>query len=156
MVASFIPLWTVDRFGRRLLLMTSAAGLSICFVCAAALLSTGSRGAAYGATACVFMVQVFLGVGFLPIVSTLVVDLLKMLLTSVMQPWLYPAEVTTTRIRARGSALSSFINWMCVFAVVEMTPPAIENISWRVFIIFGVLNALWVPIVYTFFPETKG
>lgn len=45
---------------------------------------------------------------------------------------------------------------MCVFAVVEMTPPAIANISWRVFIIFAIFNALWVPIVYVFFPETKG
>ena len=24
------------------------------------------------------------------------------------------------------------------------------------FIIFAILNALWVPIVYAFFPETKG
>ena len=45
---------------------------------------------------------------------------------------------------------------MCVFAVVEMTPPAIANIDWRVFIIFAVFNALWVPLVYAFFPETKG
>ena len=65
-------------------------------------------------------------------------------------------QITTTRIRARGSAISSFFNWMCVFAVVEMTPPAIANISWRVFIIFAVFNALWVPLVYAFFPETKG
>ena len=85
------------------------------------------------------------------------------------------AQITTTRIRARGSAISSFFNWMCVFAVVEMTPPAISNISWRVFIIFAVTNALWVPyatvirpnldalsdayitrLVYCFFPETRG
>lgn len=45
---------------------------------------------------------------------------------------------------------------MCVFAVVEMTPPAIANINWRVFIIFAIFNALWVPLVYIFFPETKG
>lgn len=63
---------------------------------------------------------------------------------------------------------------MCVFAVVEMTPPAIANIDWRVFIIFAVTNALWVPcvfllpnfdsgfnhgnnrLVYCFFPETRN
>ncbi|KAI0821858.1 general substrate transporter [Trametes gibbosa] len=138
MVASFIPLWTVDRYGRRALLMTSATGLSVCFIIASILLSIGTKGAAYGATAMVFIFQIFLGIGFLPI------------------PWLYPAEITTTRIRARGSAISSFFNWMCVFAVVEMTPPAIANISWRVFIIFAIFNALWVPLVYVFFPETKG
>ncbi|KAL0579235.1 hypothetical protein V5O48_002797 [Marasmius crinis-equi] len=138
MLASFIPLWTVDRFGRRPLLMISAAGLSTCFIIASILLSTGSKGAAFGATAMVFIFQIFLGIGFLPI------------------PWLYPAEISTTRIRARGSSISSFFNWMCVFAVVEMTPPAIANISWRVFIIFAIFNALWVPIVYFFFPETRG
>ncbi|KAH9888029.1 general substrate transporter [Cubamyces lactineus] len=138
MIASFIPLWTVDRYGRRVLLMTSATGLSLCFVIASILLSIGTKGAAYGATAMVFIFQIFLGIGYLPI------------------PWLYPAEITTTRIRARGSAISSFFNWMCVFAVVEMTPPAIANIGWRVFIIFAIFNALWVPLVYIFFPETKG
>ncbi|KIJ61255.1 hypothetical protein HYDPIDRAFT_159851 [Hydnomerulius pinastri MD-312] len=138
MIASFIPLWTVDRYGRRVLLMTSATGLSICFILAAALLSTGSKPAAYGATAMVFIFQIFLGIGFLPV------------------PWLYPAEISTTRIRARGSSLSSFVNWLCVFTVVQITPPAIANISWRVFIIFAAFNALWVPIVYFFFPETKG
>ncbi|CAK5271861.1 unnamed protein product [Mycena citricolor] len=138
MVASFIPLWTVDRFGRRPLLMFSAAGLSLCFILAAILLSTGTKPAAFGATAMVFIFQIFLGIGYLPI------------------PWLYPAEISTTRIRARGSAISSFFNWMCVFAVVQMTPPAIAKINWRVFIIFAVFNACWVPLVYFFFPETKG
>ncbi|PSS37449.1 hypothetical protein PHLCEN_2v656 [Hermanssonia centrifuga] len=158
MVASLIPLWTIDRFGRRPLLMISAAGLSTCFIITSILLSTGSKGAAFGATAMVFIFQIFLGIGFLPI------------------PWLYPAEITTTRIRARGSAISSFFNWMCVFAVVKITPigafdhvhcpanaehnpsahSAINNIGWRIFIPFAIFNACWVPLVYLFFPETKG
>jgi hypothetical protein len=79
LVASFIPLWvsslkpdfciiayfliqTVERFGRRALLMTSAAGLSSCFIIVSALLSTGSRNAAYAATAFVFIFQIFLGI----------------------------------------------------------------------------------------------
>jgi len=138
LAASFIPLWTVDRFGRRPLLMLSASGLSLCFILASVLLSIGTRPTAFGATAMVFVFQVFLGIGYLPI------------------PWLYPAEISTTRIRTRVSSISSFVNWMCVFAVVELTPPAIQNISWRIFIIFAVFNALWVPIVWLFFPETRG
>lgn len=145
MLASFIPLWTVERFGRRNLLMFSAAGLSFCFALAAILLSqaekyTGSKAVGLGAaaTAMVFVFQIFLGIGWLPI------------------PWLYPAEVSTTRIRARATSIASFFNWMSVFTVVQITPIAIESISWRVFIIFAVFNALWVPIVYAFFPETSG
>jgi hypothetical protein len=40
--------------------------------------------------------------------------------------------------------------------VVQITPPAITNIGWRTYIIFAVLNSVWVPIIYFFFPETKG
>lgn len=39
--------------------------------------------------------------------------------------------------------------------IVQITPSAIANIGWRVFIIFAVLNALWIPLIYVFFPETK-
>ena len=42
------------------------------------------------------------------------------------------------------------------YAVVQFTPPAIQNIGWKTYVIFAVLNALWVPIIYLFFPETKG
>ncbi|GME47149.1 Sugar transporter [Neofusicoccum parvum] len=138
LVGSFIPLWTVDRFGRRALLMFSATGLCLCFSLASILLSTGKQSNAYGATAMVFLFQIFLGIGWLPI------------------PWFYPSEVTTTRIRSKGQALGSFINWMCVFTVVQITPIATQNIQWRTFVIFAVFCALWVPIVYCFFPETNG
>lgn len=40
--------------------------------------------------------------------------------------------------------------------MVQITPPAISNIGWKTYIIFAVFNAAWVPIIYLFFPETKG
>lgn len=64
---SFIPLWSMDRFGRRASLMFSAAGLSFCFVMASILLSLDSKQCAYAATAFVFLFQIFLGVGYLPV-----------------------------------------------------------------------------------------
>lgn len=39
--------------------------------------------------------------------------------------------------------------------IVQITPPAIANIGWKTYIIFAVLNATFVPIIYVFFPETK-
>jgi hypothetical protein len=33
-----------------------------------------------------------------------------------------------------------------------MTPSAITNIGYKFYIIFAILNALWVPIIYLFFP----
>lgn len=40
--------------------------------------------------------------------------------------------------------------------IVQITPISIDNIGWRTYIIFAVLNACWVPIIFLFFPETKG
>lgn len=67
---SAIPVFLMDRFGRRVLLMTCCAGLSFCFVMVTILLSLGSQGAAYGATAFIFVFQVFMGVGWLPVRSS--------------------------------------------------------------------------------------
>lgn len=138
LVGSAIPVFLMDRFGRRVLLMVCSAGLCLCFIMVAILLSTGDPGPAKGATAFIFLFQLFYGVGWLPV------------------PWFYPSEVNTTRIRSKMQAIASGWNWMAVFAVVKITPIAIENIQWRIFIVFGVLNFAFIPLVYCFYPETKG
>ena len=40
--------------------------------------------------------------------------------------------------------------------IVQITPISINNIGWRTYVIFAVLNTLWVPLIFLFFPETKG
>lgn len=40
--------------------------------------------------------------------------------------------------------------------IVQITPIAITNIGWKTYIIFAALNAFFVPVIYFFFPETKG
>ncbi|KAL4802012.1 general substrate transporter [Aspergillus unguis] len=138
LVGSAIPVLLMDRFGRRTLLMVCSVGLCFCFVMVAILLSLGNTNAAYGATAFIFIFQIFYGIGWLPV------------------PWFYPSEISTTRTRTRMQAIASGWNWMAVFAVVKITPLAFDNIGWRTFIIFAVLNAVFIPMVYFFYPETKG
>jgi hypothetical protein len=60
------------------------------------------------------------------------------------------------RLRQRGSSVSTASNWICNFLIVQITPPAIQNIGWKTYIIFAILNAVWVPIIFVFYPETKG
>ncbi|KAL4746093.1 hypothetical protein BDW72DRAFT_210763 [Aspergillus terricola var. indicus] len=138
LVGSAIPVLLMDRFGRRTLLMICSVGLCFCFVMVSILLSLGSTNAAYGATAFIFIFQIFYGIGWLPV------------------PWFYPSEISTTRTRTRMQAIASGWNWMAVFAVVKITPLAFQNIGWRTFVIFAVLNAAFIPMVYFFYPETKG
>lgn len=59
--------------------MTSATGLSACYIIASILLSIGTKGTAYGATAMVFIFQIFLGIGYLPIVSIFTLSIIYLL-----------------------------------------------------------------------------
>jgi hypothetical protein len=102
------------------------------------LLSLDSTGGGYSATAFIFLFQLIYGVGWLPV------------------PWFYPSEISTTRTRTSMQAIASGWNWMFVFVVVKITPISFDNIGWRTFIIFAVLNAAFIPMVYCFYPETKG
>lgn len=61
--------------------------------------------------------------------------------------WVYPSEVLPLRLRQRGSSISTGANWICNFLIVYITPPAIRDIGWKTYIIFAVLNAVWVPIM---------
>lgn len=37
-----------------------------------------------------------------------------------------------------------------------MTPVALNDIGYKTYAIFAVLNACWVPVIWGFFPETRG
>ena len=54
--------------------------------------------------------------------------------------WVYPSEILPLRLRQKGSSISTASNWICNYIIVQITPPAIQNIGWRTYIIFAVLN----------------
>lgn len=70
--------------------------------------------------------------------------------------WVYPSEILPLKLRQRGSSVSTGCNWILNYAVVQFTPPSLQNIGYKTYIIFAVLNACWVPVIWAFFPETKG
>lgn len=40
--------------------------------------------------------------------------------------------------------------------VVEITPLGIQNLQWRFYILWTVLNFSFIPLVYVFYPETAA
>jgi hypothetical protein len=70
--------------------------------------------------------------------------------------WVYPSEILPLRLRQRGSSVSTACNWIFNYMIVQITPIALNNIGYKTYIIFAVLNSCWVPIIYFLFPETKG
>ncbi|KAI5955657.1 HGT1 [Candida jiufengensis] len=71
--------------------------------------------------------------------------------------WVYCSEVWgDNRISQRGNALSTSANWILNFAIAMYTPAGFKNISWRTYIIYGVMCLCMAIHVYFGFPETRG
>jgi hypothetical protein len=60
------------------------------------------------------------------------------------------------RLRLRGGAIAVIGQWLFTFVVVEITPPMIQNITYRSYIVFAVFNFVSIIFVCFTFPETAG
>ena len=70
--------------------------------------------------------------------------------------WVYAAEVWSLETRATGMALASVANWLFNFAIGLFIPPGFQNISWKLFIIFGILCFGAAVQAFFTYPETAG
>ncbi|KNZ59922.1 hypothetical protein VP01_1641g1 [Puccinia sorghi] len=143
-IASFIPWFLIDTVGRRKLLISSVLVMGSIFAVLAGVVKQIDESPrdsfGYGVVAAVFCFLYFgaFTTGFQATV------------------WVYPPEILPIRIRAKGTALATACNWIINFAVVEIFPPAVDNIGWKTYLIFMCFNFLFAPIMYLFYPETKG
>ena len=53
--------------------------------------------------------------------------------------WVYATEVWSLETCFTGMALASIAYWLFNFAIGSVIPPVFENVSWKLFVIFGVL-----------------
>jgi sugar porter (SP) family MFS transporter len=100
-------LWTMDRFGRRPLLLTGAGLMFICHLIIAVLVGKfGGRWADYStegwvAVAFLFFYMFSFGATWGPV------------------PWAMPSEIFPSSLRAKGVALSTCSNWFNNFVIVS-------------------------------------
>ncbi|PQE09614.1 sugar transporter STL1 protein [Rutstroemia sp. NJR-2017a WRK4] len=143
-VASFIPWFLIDRVGRRPLLLSMISVMAAVMVVQTGLIynvqheTSIAKGCGIGAAAMLFVFEGAFTIGFQATV------------------WVYPSEILPLRLRQRGSSVSTACNWIFNYMIVQITPIALSNIGYRTYIIFAVLNACWVPLIWCYFPETKG
>ncbi|KAI8069224.1 general substrate transporter [Gongronella butleri] len=143
MLSTLIAVFTLDKWGRRFTLYYGAVGQGISLLLMGILIkpeifNMNPLGCGIGATVFTFVYTAFFGATWLTV------------------PWLYPTEIYPTKVRAKGGAWS-VVGWSIGNALVmEITPPAIANIGWLTFIIFAIFNAVSIPIIWAFYPETAG
>ncbi|OAV91416.1 hypothetical protein PTTG_05678 [Puccinia triticina 1-1 BBBD Race 1] len=143
LIASFIPWFLIDTFGRRLLMIPSVAIMGSIFAALAGVAKQieENENSHQSRMAAVVLFFVFLAVFAIGFQATV---------------WFYPPEILPQRVRAQGAALATACNWSLNFVVVECFPLATEKIGWKTYLIFMALNISFVPIMFIFYPETKG
>ena len=59
-------------------------------------------------------------------------------------------------MRTKGAALATACDWFFNYVVVQTTPLGIHYLKWGLYLVYAVLNACFVPLIYLFIVETAG
>lgn len=62
--------------------------------------------------------------------------------------WTYPPDILLLKIGAKGAALAAAADFLGNFIVVEITPTGLQNIVYKLYIVFAVLNITNAAIVW--------
>ncbi|KAF2801147.1 general substrate transporter [Melanomma pulvis-pyrius CBS 109.77] len=143
LVFACLAYFVIERFGRRRVMMCSAAACSTCWIVIAISLGLSAHGGnqyRLGIVAVSFFFLFFasFGMGVLGV------------------PWLYPTEINALEMRTKGASLAMATNWIMNFAVVQVTLPGIDSLGWKFWIIWAVICFAFIPITYFFYPETAN
>lgn len=138
LLCSFLTWWLINRLGRRRLFFLGSIGMGTCMMVFTICLWKNTRPAAETSVAFLFIYLSFFTWGWM---SNL---------------WTYPAEILPLQYRSKGLGFSVFALWAFQFWTVEIAPVSIDNIGWKTYIIWTVLNFGCLLIAYFFFPETSG
>ncbi|KAL7757110.1 hypothetical protein ACKLNR_014103 [Fusarium oxysporum f. sp. zingiberi] len=134
--STFVGALYIESLGRKKMMVYGAAVQAFCF----ALVSTGLaiNTKQWQAVAVTFIFGYYTTFG----------------LSWIAVPWLYPAEVNTQQMRIVGAGIATATNWISNYVVVLVTPVGINNIQWKYYLIYAVLNAAFVVVVQIFYVET--
>lgn len=70
--------------------------------------------------------------------------------------WTYPAELFPMRVRGKAVSVATATNWVFNFALAWFVPPALSNIAYKTYFIFGTFNVVAFLHILFMFPETAG
>lgn len=135
------PIWTVDRFGRRFLMYAGLIGQAITLLIVGGAQYCVEQGDSRASPAVIVFVIAYnfiFGAAWLGLA------------------WLYPSEIFPTALRAKGNSMSTGANWLGNFVVAEIAPVLFQYAKYWTFLMFGILNVIFLVPIYLWYPETNG
>lgn len=117
--------------------MGSAAGMSACLAIVAGLVSSGHEAASKAAVFFIFLYYICYTLGWFGL------------------PFLFASEMAPSHVRASICGLSTCVTWLFNFLVAQITPSSFESIGYQYFIVYAVINAAAIPVVYWLYPESN-
>ena len=144
LVGVITSLWTMDRFGRRPLLLWGSLCMTLSHVIIAVLVGMFSsdwpvhRPEGWVSVAFLLFYMFSFGASWGPV------------------PWAMPSEIFPSSVRAKGVALSTCSNWLNNFIIGLITPPLVQNTGFGAYTFFAVFCLLSFIWTLYFVPETRG
>jgi len=137
LIFTFVAIYTVDRFGRRVLMLIGAGGLAGIY----AILGTGYY---FNST----------GVHML-ILVVMAIACYAMSLAPVV--WVVISEIFPNRIRGAAVSVAVFFLWVACTALTLSFPYLNKAFgSYGTFWLYGAVSVVGFVFIYKFLPETKG
>jgi len=138
LLATIVAMIFVDRWGRRVILMTASAGMAIAL--SVLVVGLNVQGApVYLMLASILFYVAFFAFGMGP------------------GPWLIISEIFPTRVRGRAASIATSTLWTGALLVTFTFLSLVKALKlWGTFALFGVLSILCFLYVWKAVPETKG
>ncbi|KAL0576106.1 hypothetical protein V5O48_005880 [Marasmius crinis-equi] len=132
----------VDKLGRRLLFLTSAAGMFVFWlaqtVSYAQFTMHGKPEAAHAMIACMFIFYSFYDLAFTPLIVS------------------YTVEILPFQLRAKGFTIFNFVISLALIFNQYVNPVALDNITWKYYVVYVCWIAFEFVFLYLYVIETRG
>ncbi|KAK1964323.1 general substrate transporter [Colletotrichum sublineola] len=137
-----LEMFIIDRFGRRNCLVAGCAVMAVSLLINAVLpLIYGFGRNTAASVVCIIFIFVYamgFSIGFGPVT------------------WIYNTEIFPTSVRARGLNFASVGGSLGATIVTLAWGYGLSSLGNYIYLLFVAINLVCIPVVYAFFPETKG
>lgn len=144
LIGVFSSIWSMDRLGRRPLLLVGSLLMFLCHFIIAVLFGKysydwpGHKAEGWAGVGLLLFYMLSFGASWGPV------------------PWAMPSEIFPSSLRAKGVALATSVNWLANFIVGLITPPMVEKTGYGAYVFFAVFCLLSLVWTFLFVPETSG